>query len=72
MREACQKLSLDDMLYCLCEVKSSGEVAKINSEDVSVQSELTVNGRLFIVMDNKDLPKHLVRDYLQTRSLVLK
>ena len=60
MREACQKLDLKEVQYHLCEVKSSGEVAKLSNEAMSVHSGMTVNGRLFIVL-KKDFPKHLVR-----------
>lgn len=62
VHEACQKLDLKEVQYSLCEVKSSGEVVKLNDEDVSVHSGMTVNGRLFIVL-KKDMPKHLVRVY---------
>ena len=47
--EACKKLSLPAPLYQLCEVKSSGEKVVFQGDDISVHSEISVNGRLYIV-----------------------
>lgn len=49
VKEACQKLSLAERGYDLCEVKSSGEVVKVNDRDVSVHSGMSINGRMYIV-----------------------
>ena len=47
--EACSKLNLPKFKYQLCEVKSSGEKVVFKEDDISIQSELSVNGRLFIL-----------------------
>jgi len=47
--EACSKLHLNAAMYDLCEVKSSGEKVVLRGDDISVHSEMSVNGRLFIV-----------------------
>lgn len=47
--EACSKLHLNTAVYDLCEVKSSGEKVVLRGDDISVHSEMSVNGRLFIV-----------------------
>ena len=36
-------------MYDLCEVKSSGEKVVLRGDDISVHSEMSVNGRLYIV-----------------------
>ncbi len=43
------KLSCEERSHDLCEVKSSGEVLKLNDKDVSVSSGMSVNGRLYII-----------------------
>lgn len=48
--EACQKLELKSSgNYELCEVKSSGEKVRFNDKDISIWSEISVNGRLFVL-----------------------
>ena len=47
--EACNKLNLPAPLYKLCEVKSSGEKVVFQGDDISVHSEISVNGRLYVV-----------------------
>ena len=59
IKEACQKLELREGQYQLCEVKSSGEVVKLNDKDVSVHSGRSVNGRLYVV-PKKSTDKMLV------------
>ena len=59
IKEACQKLKLREAEFDLCEVKSSGEVVKLNDKDVSVHSGMSVNGRLYIV-PKKNSEKTLV------------
>ena len=49
IKEACQKLELKWGEFELCEVKSSGQVVKINNGDVSVHSNISVNGRLYVM-----------------------
>lgn len=49
VKEACQKLELREYQYELCEVKSSGEIAKVNIQDVSVHSHMSVNGRMYVL-----------------------
>lgn len=49
VNEACAKLDLDPETFDLCEVKSSGEKSRLNDNDVSVYSAMSVNGRLYIV-----------------------
>lgn len=48
-KEACVKLKLEEAEFDLCEVKSSGEVMKLNDKDISVHSGLSVNGRLYVI-----------------------
>ena len=50
--EACSKLKLPKFKYQLCEVTSSGQKKVMKEEDISVMSELSVNGRLFILPRN--------------------
>lgn len=50
--QACSKLNLPKFKYQLCEVKSSGEKKIFDENDISVTSELSVNGRLFILARN--------------------
>lgn len=50
--EACEKLHLPSDKYELCEVKSSGEKVVLKETDVSVYSEMSVNGRLFAIPRN--------------------
>ena len=48
VEEVCQKLKLQPSGdYELCEVKSSGEKVRLNDKDISIWSEMSVNGRLF-------------------------
>ena len=49
INEACGKLELDATRYDLCEVKSSGEKVLLKDSDISVHSEMSVNGRLYVV-----------------------
>lgn len=49
VEEACEKLHLPADKYELCEVKSAGEKVVLKESDVSVHSELSVNGRLFAI-----------------------
>lgn len=50
VNEACQKLNVKKPSdYILCEVRSSGEKVPLNDNDISVHSEMSVNGRLYIV-----------------------
>ena len=49
VNEACTKLDLDPKTFDLCEVKSSGEKNQLDDNDISVYSEISVNGRLYIV-----------------------
>lgn len=49
IKEACAKLQLDPANFNLCEVKSSGEKNPLDDNDISVHSEISVNGRLYIV-----------------------
>ena len=49
VNEACAKLKLDAVNFVLCEVKSSGERNPLDDNDISVHSEMSVNGRLYIV-----------------------
>ena len=49
VNEACGKLELDAAHYDLCEVKSSGEKVVLKDSDISVHSEMSVNGRLYVV-----------------------
>lgn len=49
INEACSKLDLDPSNFNLCEVKSSGEKNLLDDNDISVHSEMSVNGRLYIV-----------------------
>ena len=57
-KEACQKLKLKEAEFDLGEVKSSGELIKLNDKDVSVHSGMSVNGRLYIVP--KKYPEKIV------------
>ena len=43
------KLELEPASFNLCEVKSSGEKNAFDDNDISVYSEISVNGRLYIV-----------------------
>lgn len=75
MLEACQKLSLKGEEFNLCEVKSSGEVVKLNDNDVSVHSGMSVNGRLYVVpkkYSEKTLVRCVPRCILSTIDIVLK
>ena len=47
--EACSKLNLPKFKYQLCEVTSSGQKKVLKEDDISVMSETSVNGRLFIL-----------------------
>ncbi|CAI7996578.1 Rap guanine nucleotide exchange factor 4 [Geodia barretti] len=47
--EACSKLHLPKFKYQLCEVTSSGQKKVLKEDDISVMSETSVNGRLFIL-----------------------
>jgi hypothetical protein len=49
VKEACQKLDLREFKYELGEVKSTGMMVKINPQDVSVHSGMSVNGRLYVM-----------------------
>lgn len=49
VKEACKKLELREVGFELCEVKSSGEVVRINPQNVSVCSGMSINGRLYIL-----------------------
>ena len=50
VKEACQKLDVKgEFQYDLGEVKSSGELRRMNDKDVTVHSSMSVNGRLYIV-----------------------
>ena len=71
VKEACQKLGgLRWLEFELCEVKSSGEVVKMNDKDVSVHSGMSVNGRLYIV-PKKNTEKTLVSGCFYSLSLSL-
>ena len=59
LKEACSKLSLNVDEHELCEGKSSGEKYIYKEEDLSISTEMTVNGRLYVVP--KDGPKTIVR-----------
>ena len=49
VKEACAKLDFGAAKFNLCEVKSSGEKVLLDDNDISVYSEVSVNGRLYIV-----------------------
>ena len=50
--EACSKLNLPKFRYQLYEVTSSGQKKVVREDSVSVVSDLSVNGRLFILPRN--------------------
>ena len=50
--EACSKLNLPKFKYQLCEVTSSGQKKVFKEDTVSVTSDLSVNGRLFVLSRN--------------------
>jgi hypothetical protein len=47
--EACTKLELNPDGYQLCEVMSSGEKKVFKESDISIATEMTVNGRLYVL-----------------------
>ena len=49
LKEACTKLSLNIDEHELCEGKSSGEKFIFKGEDLSISTEMTINGRLYVV-----------------------
>ena len=68
MNEACGKLELDPTHYDLCEVQSSGEKVLLKDSDISVHSEMSVNGRLYIVPKGHSA-RTLVRLRAETQPL---
>lgn len=58
-KEACEKLSLDPSDHVLCEGKSSGEIVFFKDEDLSIPTELSVNGRLYVI-PKQSTPKTIV------------
>ena len=63
LKEACNKLSLEYEGHKLCEAKSSGEVVVFNPNDLSISTEISVNGRLYVVPEEP--PKTIV-SYMNT------
>ncbi|XP_011404348.2 PREDICTED: rap guanine nucleotide exchange factor 4-like isoform X2 [Amphimedon queenslandica] len=47
LTEACSKLGLDLSSHELCEIKSTGEKIIFKETDLSIATEMTVNGRLY-------------------------
>lgn len=54
LKEACSKLELDPTDYELCEVKSSGEKVVFKETDISISTEMSVNGRLYVLIKDTD------------------
>ena len=57
-KEACNKLSLDPDEHILCEGKSCGDVTLFDEEDLSITTEMSVNGRLYVFP--KNARRHIV------------
>ena len=47
LTESCSKLELDVSSYELCEIKSTGEKIIFKETDLSIATEMSVNGRLY-------------------------
>ena len=47
LNEACSKLELDVSSHELCEIKSTGEKIIFKETDLSIATEMSVNGRLY-------------------------
>ena len=54
MKEACVKLELETTGYELCEIKSSGEKIIFKETDLSIATEMSVNGRLYVLPKDAD------------------
>ena len=61
LQQACTKLSLEFENYELCEAKSSGEKVIFNPKDLSISTEMTINGRLYAMP--KDGEKTIVSPF---------
>lgn len=69
MKEACAKLELDPTGYELCEVKSSGEKIAFKETDLSIATEMSVNGRLYVL--TRDSDKNIVSHFVHLSTFFI-